>query len=88
MIQAKLLAAALFTLFLVATVPALAQDRNATGDRAGNPADEALSLEFLEFLGKWETSDGEWMDPEILLDLPGAPGEPPPILSEGDDNAS
>ena len=27
---------------------------------------EAPSLEFLEFLGDWETDDGEWIDPEEL----------------------
>jgi hypothetical protein len=26
------------------------------------------SLELLEFLGNWETSDGEWVDPNELLD--------------------
>jgi len=27
-------------------------------------ADEtSVSMEFLEFLGTWETSDGEWVDP-------------------------
>ena len=24
------------------------------------------SMEFLEFLGEWETEDGEWIDPQIL----------------------
>lgn len=27
---------------------------------------EMPSLEFLEFLGDWETDDGEWIDPEEL----------------------
>ena len=28
------------------------------------PADEAgVSMEFLEFLGTWESTDGEWVDP-------------------------
>jgi len=27
---------------------------------------EMPSLEFLEFLGDWETEDGEWIDPEEL----------------------
>ena len=26
------------------------------------------SIEFLEFLGEWETEQGEWMDIEILED--------------------
>lgn len=29
---------------------------------------EAPSLELLEFLGSWETSDGEWIDPIELLE--------------------
>ncbi len=28
--------------------------------------DDAATLEFLEFLGEWETEDGEWVDPEEL----------------------
>ena len=30
--------------------------------------DEAPSLELLEFLGEWETSNGEWLDPAELED--------------------
>jgi len=30
--------------------------------------DDAPSLELLEFLGEWETGDGEWLDPEDLED--------------------
>ena len=29
---------------------------------------DAVSLEFLEFLGEWETSDGQWLDPNELDD--------------------
>ena len=37
------------------------------------PAQEAEgetppSLELLEFLGAWETEDGEWIDPALLQD--------------------
>ena len=33
-------------------------------------AAEAPSLELLEFLGDWETSDGEWQDPlELMKEL-------------------
>ena len=36
--------------------------------RQALPPEEAErpSLEFLEFLGDWETDDGEWIDPEEL----------------------
>jgi len=27
---------------------------------------DVATLEFLEFLGDWETDDGEWVDPEEL----------------------
>ncbi|MCH6582456.1 MAG: hypothetical protein IH808_05490 [Proteobacteria bacterium] len=27
-------------------------------------------LELLEFLGSWETDDGEWIDPTMLADEP------------------
>ena len=29
-------------------------------------SDDTPSLDFLEFLGEWETSDGEWVDPAML----------------------
>ena len=30
--------------------------------------EESPTLELLEFLGEWETSDGEWLDPTELED--------------------
>lgn len=27
------------------------------------------SMEFLEFLGEWESSDGQWMDPLTINEL-------------------
>jgi len=30
--------------------------------------DDSASLELLEFLGEWETSDGTWVDPSVLED--------------------
>ncbi len=29
---------------------------------------EVPSIDFLEFLGEWQTSDGEWIDPNELND--------------------
>ena len=29
---------------------------------------DAPSMELLEFLGSWETDDGEWVDPALLDD--------------------
>lgn len=31
-------------------------------------AEDVPSMEFLEYLGEWETSDGEWIDPTILAE--------------------
>ena len=44
--------------------PALAQEPGQVGTSRENS--ETPSLEFLEFLGDWETDDGEWIDPEEL----------------------
>ncbi|WP_455210465.1 hypothetical protein [Kaarinaea lacus] len=32
-------------------------------------SEETLSMEFLEFLGEFQTEDGEWIDPLNLLDM-------------------
>ena len=44
--------------------PALAQESGPIRENIENA--EMPSLEFLEFLGDWETDDGEWIDPEEL----------------------
>lgn len=44
--------------------PALAQEPGQVREESENT--EMPSLEFLEFLGDWETDDGEWIDPEEL----------------------
>ncbi|MGK0179608.1 MAG: hypothetical protein ACI8PD_001409 [Nitrospinales bacterium] len=31
---------------------------------------ESPSLDFLEFLGEWETEDGEWIAPDDLENMP------------------
>ncbi len=31
--------------------------------------DDSPSMEFLEFLGEFQTDDGEWIDPINLLDM-------------------
>ena len=33
-------------------------------------ADEPPEMALLEFLGEWETNDGEWLDPSELEELP------------------
>jgi hypothetical protein len=44
--------------------PALAQEPGPADAAQENI--ETPSIEFLEFLGDWETDDGEWIDPEEL----------------------
>lgn len=34
-----------------------------TGFADEEQSEEDLFLEFIEFLGEWETNDGEWVDP-------------------------
>jgi len=31
-------------------------------------AEDMPSMEFLEFLGEWETEEGDWIDPGTLVD--------------------
>ena len=48
--------------------PAMAQE-TAIGKTGGPPAEvdtETPSMELLEFLGDWETTDGDWIDPEEM----------------------
>jgi len=44
--------------------PAFAQEPGQS--RESSEETEIPSLELLEFLGDWETDDGEWIDPEEL----------------------
>ncbi|MFQ5513904.1 MAG: hypothetical protein ACE5FG_05650 [Myxococcota bacterium] len=37
---------------------------------------DAVDLELLEFLGEWETDDGEWIDPLVLEEMPGGEDAP------------
>ena len=58
LVNAVLLAA----VFLVPIATAAPRDEEATPD-----------MDFLEFLGSWQTRDGQWVDPLQVGDLP--PGE-------------
>ncbi len=46
--------------------PALAQESGQVRQAIPPEDAEMPSLELLEFLGDWETDDGEWIDPEEL----------------------
>ena len=55
---------AAWSLVLMLTVSSAdAADQHGTDAQA-----EAPPLALLEFLGQWETDDGEWMDPQALED--------------------
>ena len=58
------------TIFMLTTLsaPGLAQqiESEQTNTRQEEKSGEIPSLEFLEFLGEWETEDGRWIDPEEI----------------------
>lgn len=51
---------------LSAPVQAQQAESEQTSKRQEEKSPEIPSLEFLEFLGEWETEDGRWIDPEEL----------------------
>ncbi len=56
---------------LILFIPAAAVWCDDTTPAHTENADEdndAPSMELLEFLGSWETDDGEWVDPALLDD--------------------
>ncbi len=58
------------TIFMltILSAPSLAQQKEA--EQTNTPIEETgreiPTLEFLEFLGEWETEDGRWIDPEEI----------------------
>ncbi|VAX31929.1 hypothetical protein MNBD_NITROSPINAE05-380 [hydrothermal vent metagenome] len=65
-VRLKLMGAVLILTTLSA--PGLAQQTESeqTGKQQEEKGREIPTLEFLEFLGEWETEDGRWIDPEEL----------------------
>ncbi len=55
-------------IFITLSAPGQAQQTESTqtGKRQQEAGPEIPSLEFLEFLGEWETEDGRWIDPEEI----------------------
>lgn len=47
-----------------------------------NAEDDAPDIELLEFLGAWQTADGEFLDPMLLA---GEPDEIPPTEDHDED---
>jgi len=56
-------------LFILTCLP---QARALEPEEVKKPAteQESPSLDFLEFLGEWETADGEWIAPDDLENMP------------------
>jgi len=42
---------------------------SATPVRVNAASDELPSMELLEFLGEWQTEEGDWVDPERFLTI-------------------
>ena len=66
-IQLALIPAALFLLLLTIALDAKAA------------SDDEPSMELLEFLGEWQTKDGEWVDPMRFLTVSDADLEKDPV---------
>ena len=66
-VQLALIPAALFLLLLT-----IALDAKAAGE-------DKPSMELLEFLGEWQTKDGEWVDPMRFLTVSDADLEKDPV---------
>ena len=59
----SLIQMALIPIAVLIILLSIAYDANAANDD-GNP-----SMELLEFLGEWQTKDGDWVDPMRFLDV-------------------
>ena len=68
LLQMALLPIAIFIILL-----SIAFDAKAAGD------DGVPSMELLEFLGEWQTKDGEWVDPMRFLNVSDADLEQEPF---------
>lgn len=63
----------MLALLLWFAAPAFVQSQDAQTDPATRVYDDDASLpsmELLEFLGEWESEDGEWIDPLLLDEMP------------------
>lgn len=60
----SLLQIALIPIALIIILLSIAMDA-----KAANSDDDHPSMELLEFLGEWQTKDGEWVDPMRFLNV-------------------
>jgi hypothetical protein len=57
-------------LWSLGTAPITTQDASEKDEpQSASPDEETPSLQFLKFLGEFETEDGEWTDPEDMYEM-------------------
>ena len=57
-------------LWSLGAAPIMTQDASEKDEpKSASPDEETPSLKFLEFLGEFETEDGEWTDPEDMNEI-------------------
>ncbi|QPJ64701.1 MAG: hypothetical protein G3M78_04565 [Candidatus Nitrohelix vancouverensis] len=56
-------------IWLFLSSPANAQESVDAAPPETDPTEEP-SIEFLDFLGEWQTEEGDWLDPAELASLP------------------
>ena len=57
-------------LWSLGTTPIMTQDASEKDEpKSASTDEETPSLQFLEFLGEFETEDGEWTDPEDINEM-------------------
>lgn len=61
---------------LISSAPVYAEPPSNEGQN--NSSDTSPSLELLEYLGEFETEDGEWIDPEELEQMDDINDNPEP----------
>lgn len=68
--QVKPILIGVFCWWSLQTIPVMAQDQSEKKGAQPIATDEEIpSLLFLEFLGEFETEDGEWTDPDDLEEM-------------------
>jgi len=57
-------------LFLICLPPTHALEPEEDEKISAEQEQESPTIDFLEFLGEWETEDGDWIAPEDLENMP------------------
>lgn len=66
----KIIMVALFLLTHLPQAHALEPEEIKDEDAQFQKGQESPSMDLLEFLGEWETQEGDWIDPEELGNMP------------------